>query len=299
MASGSVFEEIDLGLELLYKGKVRNIYGVDDDRLVLIATDRLSAFDCILPTPIPAKGVILTQLSKFWFHLLEDVVPNHVISTDTDEMPILDKAKEALRGRATIVRKTEVLPVECVVRGYLEGSGWKEYQQTGMVCGIELPAGLRQCDNLPEPIFTPATKASSGHDENIDYAKFEEIVGKETAEFLRLTTLAIYRKASEYAAERGIIIADTKFEFGRLPNGEIILIDEALTPDSSRFWPADKYEPGKPQPSFDKQFVREYLETLDWDKTPPAPPLPREIVNATAMRYLDAYRLLTGRDLRF
>ncbi|MBX3292370.1 MAG: phosphoribosylaminoimidazolesuccinocarboxamide synthase [Acidobacteria bacterium] len=299
MAAGSAFEEIDLGLELLYKGKVRNIYRVDGERLLLVATDRLSAFDCILPTPIPGKGVILTQLSRFWFDLLTDVLPNHVISTDAAEMPISDSAKEALRGRAMLVRKTDVLPVECVVRGYLEGSGWKEYQQTGHVCGIELPAGLRQCEKLPEPIFTPATKAATGHDENIDYTRFEEIVGNETAEFLRSTTLTIYRKASEYASARGIIIADTKFEFGRTPDGEIILIDEALTPDSSRFWPADKYAPGKAQPSFDKQFVREYLETLDWDKTPPAPPLPQEIVNATAMRYLDAFRLLTGKDLQF
>lgn len=299
MAAGSAFEEIDLGLELLYKGKVRNIYRVDGERLLLVATDRLSAFDCILPTPIPGKGVILTQLSRFWFDLLTDVLPNHVISTDAAEMPISDSAKEALRGRAMLVRKTDVLPVECVVRGYLEGSGWKEYQQTGHVCGIELPAGLRQCEKLPEPIFTPATKAATGHDENIDYTRFEEIVGNETAEFLRSTTLTIYRKASEYASARGIIIADTKFEFGRTLDGEIILIDEALTPDSSRFWPADKYAPGKAQPSFDKQFVREYLETLDWDKTPPAPPLPQEIVNATAMRYLDAFRLLTGKDLQF
>lgn len=299
MAAGSAFEEIDLGLELLYKGKVRNIYRVDGERLLLVATDRLSAFDCILPTPVPGKGVILTQLSRFWFDLLTDVLPNHVISTDAAEMPISDSAKEALRGRAMLVRKTDVLPVECVVRGYLEGSGWKEYQQTGHVCGIELPAGLRQCEKLPEPIFTPATKAATGHDENIDYTRFEEIVGNETAEFLRSTTLTICRKASEYASARGIIIADTKFEFGRTPDGEIILIDEALTPDSSRFWPADKYAPGKAQPSFDKQFVREYLETLDWDKTPPAPPLPQEIVNATAMRYLDAFRLLTGKDLQF
>lgn len=299
MASRTPFEEIDLGIKLLYKGKVRNIYEIDDERLLLVATDRLSAFDCILPTPIPGKGVILTQLSGFWFDLLADVVPNHVISTDTAEMPISNASKEALRGRATLVRRTEVLPVECVVRGYLEGSGWKEYKETGTVCGIELPAGLRQCEKLPEPIFTPATKAAAGHDENIDFARFTEIVGRETAEFLRSTTLAIYGKASEYAAARGIIIADTKFEFGRLPNGEIILIDEALTPDSSRFWPAGKYEPGKAQPSFDKQFVREYLETLDWDKTPPAPPLPQEIVNATVMRYLDAFRLLTGKDLLF
>lgn len=299
MASRTPFEEIDLGIKLLYKGKVRNIYEIDDERLLLVATDRLSAFDCILPTPIPGKGVILTQLSGFWFDLLADVVPNHVIATDTAEMPISNASKEALRGRATLVRRTEVLPVECVVRGYLEGSGWKEYKETGTVCGIELPAGLRQCEKLPEPIFTPATKAAAGHDENIDLARFTEIVGRETAEYLRSTTLAIYGKASEYAAARGIIIADTKFEFGRLPNGEIILIDEALTPDSSRFWPAGKYEPGKAQPSFDKQFVREYLETLDWDKTPPAPPLPQEIVNATVMRYLDAFRLLTGKDLLF
>jgi phosphoribosylaminoimidazole-succinocarboxamide synthase len=299
MTIETAFKEESLGLDLLYKGKVRNIYAIDSETLLLVASDRLSAFDCILPTPIPGKGIILTQMSRFWFEMLGGIVANHMITADTALMPLTDREKEMLRGRATLVKRTEVLPVECVVRGYLEGSGWKEYQQTGRICGIDLPAGLRQCDKLPEPIFTPATKAAAGHDENIDYAKFEEIVGKENAEFLRSATLSLYKHASDHAADKGILIADTKFEFGRLPDGEIILIDEALTPDSSRFWPADKYEPGKPQPSFDKQFVREYLETLDWDKTPPAPPLPQEIVNATVMRYLDAYRLLTGKNLLF
>jgi phosphoribosylaminoimidazole-succinocarboxamide synthase len=236
-------------------------------------------------------------ISKFWFDRLSSITPNHVITTDVDEMPEPIRGNDQLRGRSTLVKKTKVFPVECVVRGYLEGTGLKDYLATGRISGHELPPGLRQCDKLPEPIFTPATKATSGHDENISEDEFAEIVDKETASYLRSTSLAIYKSASEYAATRGIIIADTKFEFGMDANGEILLIDEVLTPDSSRFWSAEKYEPGHAQASFDKQFVREYLETLDWNKQPPAPPLPAEIAAATTARYVEAYRLLTGKEL--
>jgi phosphoribosylaminoimidazole-succinocarboxamide synthase len=284
-------------LLLINRGKVRDVYMVDDARYLLVATDRLSAFDCILPTPIERKGAVLTQLSAFWFEKLRDITPNHVITADTNEMPEPIRSSPELRGRSMLVRRTKVFPVECVVRGYLEGSGWKDYQATGRISGHELPPALKQCDKLPEPIFTPATKATSGHDENITESQFAEIIDKETANYLRATSLALYRKASEYAATRGIIIADTKFEFGVDGNGEILLIDEVLTPDSSRFWAADAYEPGHAQPSFDKQFVREYLETLDWNKQPPAPPLPREIAEATTARYLEAFKLLTGMEL--
>ena len=288
--------EID-DLHLLYRGKVRDVYEVDEQRLLLVATDRLSAFDCVLPNPIPHKGEVLTQLSAFWFRFLQDVVPNHLITINTDDMPAAVARRPELCGRSTLVKRTTVFPVECVVRGYLEGSGLKDYAATGKVCGHELPAGLRQCDKLPEPIFTPATKAAAGHDENIDFERFREIVGPEDAEFLRTTSLEVYRKASEYAASRGIIIADTKFEFGRDQNGEIILIDEALTPDSSRFWPAESYAPGKSQPSFDKQFVRDHLEAIRWNKQPPAPVLPEEVVRRTSEKYQEAYRLLTGAKL--
>ncbi|MBX3288637.1 MAG: phosphoribosylaminoimidazolesuccinocarboxamide synthase [Acidobacteria bacterium] len=285
------------GLPLLHRGKVRDVYDVGDDRLLLVATDRLSAFDCILPTPIRSKGAVLTAISAFWFKRLEGIVGNHLITTNLDEMPEAIRTHEELRGRSTLVKRTAVFPVECVVRGYLEGSGWKDYQATGSVCGHDLPVGLRQCDKLPEPIFTPATKAATGHDENISEAEAAEILGEETAEKLKQYSLAIYKEASEYAATRGIIIADTKFEFGTDSDGNIILIDEVLTPDSSRFWSAADYEPGHAQASFDKQFVREYLETLDWDKTPPAPPLPDNVAEATTQRYLKAYELLTGKEL--
>jgi len=288
--------EID-DLHLLYRGKVRDVYEVDEQRLLLVATDRLSAFDCVLPNPIPHKGEVLTQLSAFWFRFLQDVVPNHLITINTDDMPAAVAGRPELCGRSTLVKRTTVFPVECVVHGYLEGSGLKDYAATGKVCGHELPAGLRQCDKLPEPIFTPATKAAAGHDENIDFERFREIVGPEDAEFLRTTSLEVYRKASEYAASRGIIIADTKFEFGRDADGNILLIDEVLTPDSSRFWSAETYEPGHAQPSFDKQFVREYLETLDWNKQDPAPSLPEKVVDATSERYLKAFELITGRSL--
>jgi phosphoribosylaminoimidazole-succinocarboxamide synthase len=285
-------------LQLARRGKVRDVYNVDDDHLLIVATDRISAFDCILPTPIERKGEILTALSKFWFGRLERLVPNHLVTTEVEEMPeALRRHGENLRGRSMFVRRTEVFPVECVVRGYLSGSGWKDYQRTGEICGHKLPPRLRESDKLPEPLFTPATKAETGHDENIDAARMTEIVGADATARLRDTALALYREAETYARARGIIIADTKFEFGRDRDGAIILIDEVLTPDSSRFWPASEYEPGHAQPSFDKQYVRDYLETLDWDKRPPAPSLPAEVAAATTARYLEAYRLLTGEEL--
>lgn len=284
-------------LNLIHRGKVRDVYEVDEKRLLLVATDRLSAFDCILPTPIEHKGAVLTQLSAFWFEMLGDIVDHHMITADLDDMPDGIRSQEVLRGRSTLVKRTEVFPVECVVRGYLEGSGWKDYKETGKVSGHDLPPGLVQCDRLLEPIFTPATKAATGHDENITGLEFKSILGSETAALLKSTSLKLYSRAAEYALSKGIIIADTKFEFGTDGDGNILLIDEALTPDSSRFWDAASYEPGHAQASFDKQFVREYLETLDWDKTPPAPPLPPEIAQATSQRYLDAYKLLTGKEL--
>ncbi len=285
------------GLKLLHRGKERDVYEVDDERVLLVATDRISAFDCILPTLIPHKGRVLTQLSAFWFERLVDIVDNHLISVDTDDMPEAVGAIGELRGRSTLAVRAKVFPVECVVRGYLEGSGWKDYQETGKVSGHDLPRGLVQCDRLLEPIFTPSTKATSGHDENITGLEFKEIVGAETAATLKSTALKIYKTAAEYARERGIIIADTKLEFGVDGEGNVLLVDEVLTPDSSRFWDAASYEPGHAQPSFDKQFVREYLETLDWDKKPPAPPLPPEIVEATSARYLEAYRIITDEEL--
>ena len=285
-------------LKLLRRGKVRDVYEVDDEHLLIVATDRISAFDCILPTQIERKGEVLTALSRFWFDRLAGITPNHLVTTDTGQMPeAVRESADVLRGRSMFVRRTEVFPVECVVRGYLAGSGWKDYQRTGEVCGHRLPVGMRESDKLAGPIFTPATKAESGHDENISETQMSEIVGAEVTERLRDTALALYREAETYARSRGIIIADTKFEFGRAADGRILLIDEALTPDSSRFWPADKYEPGRPQASFDKQFVRDYLETLSWDKRPPAPPLPPDVAAATTARYLEAYRLLTGQEL--
>ncbi|MEP6945744.1 MAG: phosphoribosylaminoimidazolesuccinocarboxamide synthase [Acidobacteriota bacterium] len=281
-------------LNLLHRGKVRDVFEVDEQRLLLVATDRLSAFDCVLPTPIENKGAILTALSNFWFERLADIVPNHLITTNLDEMPASIARHRELHGRSTLVHRTEVFPVECVVRGYLEGSAWKDYKATGTVCGHKLPPGLQQCDRLNVPIFTPATKAATGHDENIDQLEFARVIGHDTAVKLKSLSLAIYNFARDFALKRGIIIADTKFEFGRDANGRILLIDEVLTPDSSRFWNAESYSPGKPQASFDKQFVREYLETLDWDKQPPAPPLPPEIATATTERYTAAYELLTG-----
>jgi len=273
---------------------VRDIYDLDD-RLLLVATDRLSAFDVVMPTPIPDKGRVLTQLSLFWFNLLSDVIPNHVLSS-TDFPPPYDQHADELAGRSMVVRKTHPLPIECVARGYLSGSGWKEYKANRTVCGINLPAGLRESDKLPEPIFTPATKASTGHDENITFERAAEIIGKPLAEQVRSTTLEIYSRASAHAEPRGILLADTKFEFGLL-DGKLMWIDEALTPDSSRFWPASQYAPGGPQPSFDKQFVRDYLERIQWPKTPPGPVLPSDVVAGTRAKYREAYRILVGHEL--
>ncbi|HSK70306.1 MAG TPA: phosphoribosylaminoimidazolesuccinocarboxamide synthase [Pyrinomonadaceae bacterium] len=295
----TVSETNAVGLPLIHRGKVRDVYQVDENQLLLAATDRISAFDCILPTPIPNKGAVLTKLSAFWFDLLADLTKHHLITADFEQMPENVRQNSDFRGRSMLVKKTKVFPVECIVRGYLEGSGWKDYQATGEISGHKLPEGLRQCEKLPAPLFTPATKAQTGHDENITEKQFEEIIGTETAEKLKTASLKIYQKASEYALTRGIIIADTKFEFGLDENGDILLIDEVLTPDSSRFWAIETYSPGKAQASFDKQFVREYLETLDWNKQPPAPPLPEEIIRATTERYLQAYRLLTGNESQF
>ncbi len=285
-------------LKLVRRGKVRDVYAVDEDRLLIVATDRISAFDSVSPTPIERKGEVLTALSRFWFAKLGHVVPNHLLTTDIDEMPdVIRGHANQLRGRSMLVRHTEVFPVECVVRGYLSGSGWKDYQRTGQVCGHQLPAGLRDSEKLAAPIFTPATKAETGHDENISETEMAAIVGSEVTEFLRDVSLRIYQEASDYALSRGIIIADTKFEFGRDRDDRIILIDEVLTPDSSRFWPVDSYEVGKSQASFDKQYVRDYLERVNWDKQPPAPTLPPEVAAATTARYLEAYELLVGEKL--
>jgi phosphoribosylaminoimidazole-succinocarboxamide synthase len=284
-------------LQLHASGKVRDVYQLDNERLLFVATDRISAFDYVLATGIPQKGRVLSQISLFWFDFLCDLVPNHVITADVDRYPqVLQKYADQLRGRSMIVQHAEMFPVECVVRGYISGSAWKEYKSTGTVCGIELPAGLRESEAFPEPIFTPATKAVSGHDENISFARMCEIVGTETASHLRDLTLRIYKKAAAYARQRGIIIADTKFEFGRTGKG-ITLADEVLTPDSSRFWPADKYAPGGAQESYDKQYVRDYLEEIRWNKQPPAPALPAEVANRTSEKYLDAYFQITGRRL--
>lgn len=281
------------------RGKVRDVYDLGD-KLLLVATDRISAFDWVMASGIPDKGRILTQLSKFWFDRLQ--VPNHLISTDIHaiDLPPGSNAAE-LAGRSTLVKKCRVAPVECVVRGYLEGSGWKEYQQSRSVCGIPLPEGLMQCSKLPEPIFTPATKAEHGHDENISFEQMAEIVGQPAAEDLRRLSMDVYTRAAEHALARGIIIADTKFEWGALDTSTAgknwILIDEVLTPDSSRFWPADQYQPGRAQPSFDKQFLREWLETTDWDKNSPPPPLPESVILGTRGKYLEAYERLTGKPL--
>jgi len=282
------------GLKLLGRGKVRDIYDLGD-QLLIVATDRLSAFDVVLPTPIPDKGRVLTQLSLFWFDKLADVVPHHVIEAKNFTGELAPYA-DSLAGRAMLVRRTEPAPIECVVRGYISGSGWKDYQKTGAICGIPLPAGLRESDRLPEPIFTPSTKATTGHDENISFDETVSRIGRPLAERLRDVSLTLYRRAAEHAAARGIIIADTKFEFG-LRGNELIWIDEALTPDSSRFWPADQYSPGKAQPSFDKQFVRDYLERIGWNKQPPAPPLPPDVVAGTQQKYRDAYQRITGHAL--
>jgi phosphoribosylaminoimidazole-succinocarboxamide synthase len=284
-------------LELHASGKVRDVYNLDQDHLLFVATDRLSAFDYILATGIPHKGRILTQISLFWFDFLKDIVPNHVVTADVDRYPAaIRKHADELRGRSMLVMRAEMCPVECVARGYLSGSGWKEYKATGTVCGIKLPPGLKESDQLPEPLFTPATKASTGHDINISFEEMCKRVDPELSRQLRDITLRIYKKAADYARQRGIIIADTKFEFGQTALG-ITLADEVLTPDSSRFWPADTYQPGKAQDSYDKQYVRDYLEEIRWNKQPPAPALPQEVARRTSEKYLEAYRQLTGREL--
>ena len=294
--------ETHLGsLPLTARGKVRDIYALSADQLLFVASDRISAFDHVLGSGIPFKGKILTRLSLFWFDLLKPIVPNHLITADTAHFPPeLEPFLDQLEGRSMLVKRAKMFPVECVVRGYLSGSGWKDYQQTGSVCGIKLPAGLRESDRLPEPIFTPAAKINTGgHDENISYETVEKTIGESYADALRTLTLRIYEKASEHAASKGLILADTKFEFGLVPdesgNDQIVLADEVLTPDSSRYWPADSYNPGGPQPSFDKQFVRDYLESIHWNKQAPAPALPHEVVIRTSEKYLEAYRSLTGR----
>ncbi len=284
------------GIKLYRRGKVRDVFEVGD-RLLIVATDRISAFDVVMPDAIPYKGKVLTALSEFWFDYLSDTVANHLITTDIGSFPApLMEQRDLLEGRSMLVERAEVFPVECGARGYLAGSGWKEYSRTREVCGVRLPEGLEESSRLPEPIFTPATKAETGHDINISEREMADLVGEEATEKLKELTLRLYSKASAYASERGIIIADTKFEFG-VRDGQIILVDEALTPDSSRFWPRDLYSPGRSQQSFDKQYVRDYLETLDWDKQPPGPSLPAEIIERTSEKYLEAYRLLTGRQL--
>ncbi|HXK59597.1 MAG TPA: phosphoribosylaminoimidazolesuccinocarboxamide synthase [Acidobacteriota bacterium] len=285
------------GIPKVNRGKVREIFQVDDNHLLIVVTDRISAFDVVLPNTIPHKGKVLNQLSAFWFEQVEHIVPNHVVSTRVEDFPArLKPFRDDLKGRSMLVRKCRPLAVECVVRGYLAGSGWKEYRETGEICGIRLPPGLQEADELPEPIFTPSTKAVTGHDQNITFEQVIELLGSETANAVRDFSLSIYRWARQYARERGIIICDTKFEFG-YEDSRLLLIDEVLTPDSSRFWPADEYKPGRPQPSFDKQFIRDYLETLDWDKTPPGPELPEDIVAVSSRRYIEAYRRLTGNEL--
>jgi phosphoribosylaminoimidazole-succinocarboxamide synthase len=294
-APAALYESSLSSLKLRARGKVRDIYDIDDKHMLIVTTDRLSAFDVILPDPIPGKGRVLTRVSNFWFAKLSHILPNHLADIPLEQV-IADPAERAqVEGRAVVVKKMKPLPVEAIVRGYLIGSGWKDYQQTGSVCGIELPRGLVQADRLPEPIFTPATKAELGaHDENISYDRVVQLVGRGVAEQVRATALALYRFAADYALARGIIIADTKFEFGLDEAGHLTLIDEALTPDSSRFWPVDTYRPGSSPPSFDKQFVRDYLETLDWAKRPPGPRLPREIIEKTSAKYAEALRRLTA-----
>jgi phosphoribosylaminoimidazole-succinocarboxamide synthase len=282
-------------LNLLARGKVRDVYTIDERHLLIVASDRISAFDCVLPTPIRRKGEILTGISRFWFEKLSEIgISHHLLTTEVAEMPnVIQKYADILRGRSMFVKRTKVFPVECVVRGYLSGSGWKDYQATGAVCGHRLPPNLRESEKLPETLFTPSTKAASGHDENISVAEMEKIIGAQNTSKLKDLSLRIYNFAANFALQKKIIIADTKFEFGVDESGEIILVDEVLTPDSSRFWTAENYQAGKPQPSFDKQFVRDYLETLAWNKKPPAPALPPEIAAATTRKYIEAYEKLT------
>jgi len=302
LSTAPLLETSIAGLALHRRGKVRDVYEIGDD-LLIIATDRISAFDYVLGSGIPDKGKVLTQLSAFWFERMGDLVPHHMIATDVDAFPAALRGHRAiLQGRSMLVRRTRPVPVECVARGYLSGSGWKEYQQSGRVCGVALPAGLRESDRLPEPIFTPATKADSGHDINISEEEAAGIVGKELIARLKALTLEIYRRGAAHAESKGIIVADTKFEFGLVgagsPSADVVLIDEVLTPDSSRFWPSAQYEPGHGQPSFDKQYVRDYLEEIRWNKQPPVPSLPDEVVRRTREKYIEAYRLMSGRELQ-
>ena len=284
-------------LKLFRRGKVRDVYDLGD-KLLIVSTDRISCFDVVLPSGIPYKGKVLTSISAFWFDFVKDVIAHHLITADVEKYPPeLKKYKKDLAGRSMLVLKTKPLPVECVVRGYLSGSGWKEYKQKQSVCSIRLPAGLKESAKLDQPIFTPSTKADVGHDENVNQEYIEKLLGRDMAEKLKKISIEVYNRARDYALRKGIIIADTKFEFG-IQNNQLIIIDEALTPDSSRFWPLEDYQSGQAQPSFDKQFVRDYLETLDWDKTPPGPALPKEIIVRTTQKYLDAYRKLTGKELK-
>ena len=293
--SHALFESELPQFQMINRGKVRDIYDLNPEQLLIVTSDRLSAFDVVLPQPIPGKGEVLTRVANFWFHRTREIIPNHLTDTPLEQVIPDKEQRDILGDRALIVRKLKPLPVEAIVRGYLIGSGWKDYQRSGGVCGIDLPEGLRQADKLPEPIYTPSTKAEiGGHDENIDFEQTLDLLGREVAEQVRDASLRIYSECARYALERGIIIADTKFEFGLDENGQLFLIDEALTPDSSRFWPADEYQPGISPPSFDKQFVRDYLETLDWDKTPPGPILPQEVIDRTSEKYREAEERLTG-----
>src|SRR3954469_14892498 len=292
----ALFESKINSLKRIAKGKVRDIYAVDTDKMLIVTSDRLSAFDVVLPDPIPDKGRVLNEMANFWFARLGHIVPNQLTGIDPESVVANDE-KPQVRGRSVVVQKLKPLPIEAVVRGYIIGSGWKDYQKTGKVCGIELPKGLRQAEKLAEPIFTPATKAEEGHDENIAFAEVEKLIGKDLAAKVREVSLRLYKEGSEFAAKKGIIIADTKFEFGLDGKNQIVLIDEVLTADSSRFWPADSYKVGVSPPSFDKQYVRDYLETLDWDKTPPAPKLPPEVIQKTSEKYREALERLTGKKL--
>ena len=293
----ALYESSLKSLPRLGRGKVRDIYGVGDDKMLIVVSDRLSAFDVVLPDPIPCKGRVLNEMANFWFARLGHIVPNQLTGIDPQTVVQGEDEKAQVKDRSIVVKKLQPLPIEAVVRGYLIGSGWKDYQKTGKVCGIGLPRGLQQAQKLPEPIFTPATKAEEGHDENISFEQTAKLIGRETAEKVRDIAIRLYREASEYAAQKGIIIADTKFEFGTDAKGNLVLIDEALTADSSRFWPADSYKVGISPPSFDKQYVRDYLETLGWDKTPPAPKLPPEVIARTSQKYREALERLTGRKL--
>ena len=295
--SAALFESRIASLPRIGRGKVRDIYAVGEDKMLIVTSDRLSAFDVVLPDPIPDKGRVLNEMANFWFAKLGHIVPHQLTGIDPESVVKGEDEKAQVRGRSVVVKKLKALPIEAVVRGYLIGSGWKDYQKTGKVCGIELPKGLQQAQKLPEPIFTPATKAAEGHDENISFEEVEKLIGRELAAKVREVSIHLYKEASEYAATKGIIIADTKFEFGTDAKGNLVLIDEVLTADSSRFWPADSYRVGMSPPSFDKQYVRDYLETLDWDKTPPAPRLPPEVIAKTSEKYREALERLTGRKL--